>query len=197
MVSKHVGQHKFQFSLDKSSWLFEPSRRNKFKGVAGRDQPMEANRDSVQNGFSDAMDAFPAGPTLPFSTIGSPRIFGPNQINPPPSPPQYARPAQSADQADAMDIKVVKVHQQKEKEKEQYKAVLAQKESELAEAKEKFQREFDQRQAEHREHLKKMESKINEVASNQEMHNQKGQRDLELKAQELQAKNAALEHELL
>ena len=42
-----------------------------------------------------------------------------------------------------------------------------------------------------------MESKINEVASNQEMHNQKGQRDVESKAQELQAKNAALEHELL
>ena len=42
-----------------------------------------------------------------------------------------------------------------------------------------------------------MENKINEVASNQEMHDQKGQRDLELKSQELQAKNAALEEELL
>ena len=96
-----------------------------------------------------------------------------------------------------MAIEVEKVHQQKEKEKEQYKAVLAQKESELAEAKEKFQRELDQKEAEHREHFKNMESKINEAASNQETHNQKGQRDLELKAQELQAKNAALEHKLL
>ena len=42
-----------------------------------------------------------------------------------------------------------------------------------------------------------MENKISEVASNQEMHNQRGQRDLELKSQELQAKNAALEEEFL
>ena len=42
-----------------------------------------------------------------------------------------------------------------------------------------------------------MEKNINEVASNQEMHNQRGQRDLELKSQELQAKNAALEEEPL
>ena len=94
--------------------------------VAERDQPMEANRDSMQNGFSVAMDASPAGPTLPTSTIGSPRIFGPNQINLPPSPPQHARPVQSADQADAI--------RQKENKKEQYKAVLAEKESEFAEA---------------------------------------------------------------
>ena len=38
-----------------------------------------------------------------------------------------------------------------------------------------------------------MEKEINEVASNQEMQNRRGQRDLELKSQELQAKNAALE----
>ena len=115
---------------------------------------MEANRESVQNRFSVAMDASPAGPALPTPTISSPRIFGPNQINPLPPPLQHARPAQSADQADAMAIKVEKLHQQKEKEKEQYKAVLAQKESELAEANEKFQRELDQTQAEHREHFK-------------------------------------------
>ena len=167
--------------------------------VAGRDHPMEANKDSVQNGFSVAMDASPAGPTLPFSTVGSPRIFGPNQINHPPPPPQHARPVQRSDQADAMAIKVEKFHQQKEKEKEQYKAVLVQKESERAETKDNVQKAFYQRQGEHREHFKNMESEINEVhvVSNQEMHNQKGQRDFELKAQEIQAKNAALEHELL
>ena len=158
---------------------------------------MEANRDSVQNGFSVAMDASSAGPTLPISRIGSPRTIGPNQINFPPPPPQHARPVQSANQADVMAIKVEKLHQQKEKEKEQYKAVLAQKESELAEAKEKFQRELDQKQAEHREHFKKMESKINEVVSDQEMHNQKGQRYFELKWQEFQATNAFLEYEFL
>ena len=53
------------------------------------------------------------------------------------------RPIQSADQADAMAIKVEKFHQQQEKEKQQYKAVLAKKESDVAEAKEKSQREFD------------------------------------------------------
>ena len=42
-----------------------------------------------------------------------------------------------------------------------------------------------------------MESHINEVASSQEAYNQKGQRDLELNAQELQAKNAALERKFL
>ena len=42
-----------------------------------------------------------------------------------------------------------------------------------------------------------MENKINEVAANQETQNQRGQRDLELRSQELAAKNAALEEELL
>ena len=42
-----------------------------------------------------------------------------------------------------------------------------------------------------------MENKINEVAANQETQNQRGQRDLELRSQELAAKNAALEDELL
>ena len=42
-----------------------------------------------------------------------------------------------------------------------------------------------------------MENKINEVATNQETQNQRGQRDLEFRSQELAAKNAALEEELL
>ena len=42
-----------------------------------------------------------------------------------------------------------------------------------------------------------MENKINEVAADQETQNQRGQRDLEFKSQELAAKNAALEEELL
>ena len=110
--------------------------------VSGRDQFMEASKDSGQSGFTDAMDASPAGPTLSFSTMGSPQILGRNQINPPPPPPLHARIDQNADQADAMATKVEKIYKQKEKEKEQYKADLAQKESELAEAKEKM-RELD------------------------------------------------------
>ena len=41
-----------------------------------------------------------------------------------------------------------------------------------------------------------MENKINEVAANQETQNQRGQRDLEIRSQELAAKNAALEEEI-
>ena len=37
---------------------------------------------------------------------------------------------------------------------------------------------------------------MNEVAANQETQNQRGQRDLELRSQELAAKNTALEEEL-
>ena len=107
---------------------------------------------------------------------------------------RYAMSILSADQGDAMAIQVETLHQQKEKYKEQCKAVLAQKESEFAVAKAQIQKEFILKQAEHQEHVENMESHINEVASNQEAYNQKGQRDLELNAQELQAKNAALEH---
>ena len=72
-----------------------------------------------------------------------------------------------------------------------------QKESEFAQAKDKFQRELDESKADHQEHLKNMENKINEVAANHETQNQRSQRDLELRSQELAAKNAALEEELL
>ena len=64
-----------------------------------------------------------------------------------------------------MATQVEKIYQQKEKETEQYKAVLMQKENELAQAKDKIQREVDQSKEDHQEHLKDMENKINEVAA--------------------------------
>ena len=105
--------------------------------VSGRDQFVEAGKDSGESASTGAMDASPAGPTLPISTIGSPQMLGPNQLNPKPPPPPNARTARSADQADAMAMQVEKIYQQKEKEKEQYKAVLAQNENELEQAKDK------------------------------------------------------------
>ena len=63
--------------------------------------------------------------------------------------------------------------------------------------KENIQREFDQSKDYHQEHFKNMENKVNEIAASHEIQNQRSQRDLELKAQELAAKNAALEEELV
>ena len=103
--------------------------------ASGRHQFVEAGKDNGQSASTGAMDAFPLGPTLPTSTIGSPQILVPNLINPKPPPPPNARPARNADQADAMATQVEKIYQQKEKEKEQYKAVLMQKENEFAQAK--------------------------------------------------------------
>ena len=126
----------------------------------GRDQNVEAGKDNGQSASTGAMDASPLGPTLPTSTRGSPQIFGPNLINPKLPPPPNARPARDADQADAMATTVEKIYKQKDKEKEQYKVVLMQKDSEIAQVTSKFQREFDQSKADHQEHLKNMENKI-------------------------------------
>ena len=61
-------------SVSKSSKnLFGASNFN--ERIAGGNQPTEVNRDSLQNGFSVAMDVFPAGPTLPLSTTGIPCFF--------------------------------------------------------------------------------------------------------------------------
>ena len=57
-----------------------------------------------------------------------------------------------------MATEVERIFQQKEKEKEQYKAVLKQKDNELGRAKERFQRDFDQSKADHQEHFKRMEN---------------------------------------
>ena len=83
--------------------------------ISGRDQLVEAGKGSGQSACTGAMDASPAGPTLPTSTMGSPQILGPNQINPTPPPPLNARTAWSADQVDAMATKVEKIYQQKDK----------------------------------------------------------------------------------
>ena len=71
--------------------------------------------------------------------------------------------------------------------------VIKQKEAELAQAKEKFQRELDQSKADHQAHLQSLETKINEVEANHETQNQKSQRELALRIQEIAAKDAALE----
>ena len=134
------------------------------------------------------------GPTLPTSM--SPQVLGPNLINPLPPPPPTARTARDPDRSDAMAAEVERFVQQKEKEKKQYKAVLKQKDNELAQAREHFQRDLDQSKADHQEHLKRIETKINEAASSHETQHQRSHRYLELRAPELAAKNAAVEEEL-
>ena len=61
--------------------------------------------------------------------------------------------------------------------------VIKQKEAELAQAKEKYQRDLDQSKAEHQAHLQSLETKINEVEANHETQNQKSQRELALRTQ--------------
>ena len=59
-----------------------------------------------------------------------------------PSPPN-GKPIQGTDQSDAMAMKVERMAQQKEIEKEQFRTVLKQKDDELAQVKERYQRDLD------------------------------------------------------
>ena len=43
---------------------------------------LEANQEGAQNGHSVPMDASPTGPTLPTTTIGTPKLLGPKQVPP-------------------------------------------------------------------------------------------------------------------
>ena len=69
--------------------------------------------------------------------------------------------------SDAMAVPVEKLHQQRGKEREQHKVVIAQKEIEMAETKASCQNEAAQHMAEYQEHFKRMESHLNQVPSNQ------------------------------
>ena len=86
--------------------------------------------------------------------------------------------------------------QQKEKEKEQFKAVLKQKDDEMAQIKERYQRELDKNTAAHQEHLRNMETKISEVEADHDT-KKHSQRELELKLLDIANKNAILEAELI
>ena len=66
--------------------------------------------------------------------MGSPKILGPNLVNPTFPPPPNAKPAWDAAQASAMATTVENIYKQEEKEKEQYKTVLMQKDHEIAQA---------------------------------------------------------------
>ena len=138
--------------------------KNFFAGTPNFNQRPSGGEDSkviVQSASTEPIDFSPLGATLP--TVASPQVPGPSGIIPKPPPPPVGRTEQNSGQADAMAIRVEKLSQQKEKEKEQFKAVLKQKEEELAQAKERFQRDLDQSKAEHQAHLQSLETKINEV----------------------------------
>ena len=90
----------------------------------------EVSRDNGKSASTEPIDASPLGPTLPTSM--SPQVLGPNLINPQPPPPPTARTARDPDRSDAMAAEIERIFQQKEKEKEEYNAVLKQKDDELA-----------------------------------------------------------------
>ena len=78
-----------------------------------RDPALDANQEGAQKGHSVPMDESPTGPTLPITTVGTPKVLGPKQ--PPPTPPQPIRQAGNADQSDAMAVQVEKLHEQRKK----------------------------------------------------------------------------------
>ena len=84
-----------------------------------------------------------------------------------------------------MAAQIEKHHQQREKETEQYKDVIAQKEVEFAETKARWQIEAAQKTAEHHDHIKRIENHLNQVPSNQVVQEQRSQRDLEIQVEEL------------
>ena len=74
---------------------------------------------------------------------------------------------------------------------------MRQKEEELAQAKERDQRDLDENKASHQAHLKEMEDKIIATETNQANQNQQSQREFELIIQAYVPKNAVLEEQLL
>ena len=130
-----------------------------------RDQTPEGNQEGAQHGHSVPMDNSPTGPTLPTTMIATPKVLGPRQL--PPTPPQPARQARNAEQSDAIAAQVEKLHRQREKEQEQYKAVIAQKEVDVPETKARWQIEAAQKTAEYQDHIKRIEKHFNQVPFNQ------------------------------
>ena len=74
--------------------------------------------------------------------------------------------------------------------------MIAQQEVEMAETKARWQNEAAQKTAEYHDHLKRIESRLNQVPFNQVIQEQRSQRDLEIQAEELRAKNKILEKRL-
>ena len=138
--------------------------------------------------------ASPTGLTFPITMSGTPQVLVPRQLFS--TPPQPPRPARNAYQFDAMAVRVAKLHQQREKEREQYKADIVQKEMEVAETKARWQKEADQKMAEYQEHFKRMESLFKQDPSNQVIREQRSQRDLEIQAEEFQDKTTSQKNSL-
>ena len=84
-----------------------------------------------------------------------------------------------------------------DREREQYKADIAQRDVDMVETKARWHQEAAEKMAEYQDHFKRMESHLNQVPSNQAMQEQRSQRDLEIQAVEIQARNKVLEGQLL
>ena len=160
-----------------------------YLGTPNFDQGLREGDDKRgKEACANLMDQSPLGPTLP--TTMSPQAFGPSMTHPPPPPPPNGKPTQGTDQSDAMAMKVERMAQQKEIEKEQFKAVLKQKDDELAQVKERCQRDLDKNTAAHQEHLRNMEDKISEVEADHVTKKQ-SQRELEFRLQDVASKKAS------
>ena len=83
----------------------------------------------------------------------------------------------------------VKFHKQRERDRDHYKDVIAQMDVEMEEIKARWQQEAAQQMAECKKHLKRMESRFNQVPSNQAMKEQPSQRDLEIQVEDIQVRN--------
>ena len=95
-----------------------------------------------------------------------------------------------------MVAQVEKLFHQRARDRDHFKAVIAQREVEMEETKARWQQEAAQKQAVYQRHLKRMESHLNQVSSNQVTQEQRIQRDLEIQKNELQARNKILEEQL-
>ena len=95
-----------------------------------------------------------------------------------------------------MAAQVEKLHQQRERDRDHYKVVIAQRDVDIVETKARWQQEAAQQMAEYQDQFKRVESHFNQVPSNQAMQEQRSQRDLEIQAEQNEARNQILEEQL-
>ena len=89
-----------------------------------------------------------------------------------------------------------KFHEQKERDRDLFKVVITQRDVEIVETKTSWQQEAAQQMSECQDHFKRMESDLNQVPSNQAVREQRSQRDLDMQAEEFQARNRIFEEQL-
>ena len=146
--------------------------------------------EGAQHDNSVPMDAFPISFILPMATFASSLVCGPKFQAPPP-PPQPPRPVRTADLSDAMAVQVEKLSNQRTRDADHFKAVLAQSEVEMEETKARWQQEAAQKLAEYQ-----AEQHLSQAPTTQAMQDQRNQRELEVQREEFQAKNKTMKERM-